>query len=104
NAGRVTVSAGTLAIASEASITSSTYGSGSGGSVAVTAHDLTIEGSTGRFTGIGSRSTRFSSANAGDVHVDVGGTLAISDRGAISTQTLSPGKAGTVEVNAGTLV
>ena len=124
NGGSVQVSVtGTASISSGSQISSSTYTPGKSGTVTVTAGSLTIDGqgaSPNQTTGITSQATRVPSplppwrseishsdyhptGDAGSVQVTVTGAASISNGGVISSSTVTPGGAGAVTVNAGTL-
>jgi filamentous hemagglutinin family protein len=99
-AGVVNVSASTLSIVNSGEIAVSTFSSGNAGSVTVTALDkLTIDGSgenlaTGR-TGIFSQGNPESSGAAGTVTVNAA-TLILTNDGAISSGTLGLGNGGNI--------
>jgi filamentous hemagglutinin family protein len=101
DAGKVTVSAGTLSIVS-GTISSSTFTSGNGGSISVNvAGGLTIDGAMtpGSPTGTGIISQANGSiGNAGSVAVSAG-TLSIVNTGEISSSTFGSGDSGNVLVN-----
>jgi filamentous hemagglutinin family protein len=94
---------GTLALVNGGSINSSTLTSGSGGTVKVSAGNMTIDAKgSGTFTGVAS-SALDGTGSAGNVDVAVSGKLAIVDGGTILTSTRTSGQAGQVRVSAGDL-
>ena len=88
NVGNVSVRAGTLSLVNGGVISSTTFGRGNGGNVAVdVAGALSIDGSlAASFTGIASQADRTSTGNAGAIAVKAG-SLSIADNGAISSTT-----------------
>ncbi len=104
NAGKVSVRAQVLALRADGEISSSTLGAGNGGTVHVTAPNLTVDDAS-----ISSDSQAGSVGNAGDVNVNAG-NLALLD-GFVSSNSLgtfmekpaSAGNAGRVGVTAGNL-
>jgi filamentous hemagglutinin family protein len=116
NGGNVTVtSAGPIQLVDDAAIAASTAGSGMAGDVTVHGSSLQIQGTgytsivipgagtRSESTGLFSNSNAGATGGAGNVTVDVPGALTITDGGAISSSAFSTGKAGTVEVQAGSL-
>ncbi|MEK0084019.1 filamentous hemagglutinin N-terminal domain-containing protein [Benzoatithermus flavus] len=106
NAGTVTVEVtDALALLDSARIATSTFGPGEAGTIAVTAGSLLIAGDNPRvYTGINSRNDVYGTGQGGTVTVRVAGRAEISGRGsAITTSTLSGGRAGDVHVSAGRL-
>lgn len=106
NAGTVEVTtAGSLIINNGGTISTSTFSSGNAGSVKVNAGNIFMEGrGDGASPRIVSNAERDSSGNAGSVEVTATGDLSIVSAGEISSSTHSSGSAGTVSVNAGTLL
>jgi filamentous hemagglutinin family protein len=102
-AGVVNVNASTLSILNSGEIAVSTFSSGNAGNVTVTAFDkLTIDGSdenlaTGR-TGIFSQGNPESSGAAGTVTVNAA-TLILTNDGAVSSGTLGLGNGGNIALN-----
>jgi large exoprotein involved in heme utilization and adhesion len=112
NAGNVMVRAGNLTITGGGAIEASTFGTGDGGSVNVTADSLLIEGGievAGRFVSSGILATAgdlsFGGAtgNAGDVTVQALKSQIIGG-GEISSSTFGSGDGGTVNVTANSLL
>ena len=104
NAGAVTVSAGSLAIANGGEVSASTLGQGAGGDIMVNlAGDLVIDGianpSAAAPAGIIARTLDPNGGNAGHITVNAG-NISILDSGVISTSTFGAGAAGEVSVNA----
>jgi filamentous hemagglutinin family protein len=103
DAGTVTVTAGTLSIANNGTISSTTFASGNGGDVEVkVTGQLSIDASLatkGLLTGITAQANpnRGSTGNAGQVTVHAG-SLSIVNGGVIATTTGGPGKGGDVDV------
>ncbi len=102
NAGSIDVTTrGSLSMVNGGIISSSTYAKGNAGKVTVVARDLTIDGNGGDLnTGITSQAVSGSAGNAGSVDVRVDGALAMVAGGAISSDTLGAGRAGSVAVRA----
>jgi filamentous hemagglutinin family protein len=107
NAGNVTVTARTLSITNNGSISAATFGDGSGGSIWVDVVDrLSIAGTSGPLaTGIGSDAEPGSTGNAGNVTVNAGFLTLVSSGGissnAIGARAIGPastGNAGSVNV------
>jgi filamentous hemagglutinin family protein len=100
NAGNVTVTAGTLSLASNGVISSGTNGTGTGGTVIVDVADLLSIDDTGgtpaaSLTGIDSSTTH--AGDAGNVTISAG-RLSITHNGQISGITFGAGKGGNVVV------
>lgn len=96
DAGSVTVTVGRASLASGAEITSSANDAGAGGDVTVNADLLTIANAQ-----IGTSAARSSTGNAGDVAVRAGRLEIV--RGAITSDGLGRGGAGTIAVTADAL-
>jgi filamentous hemagglutinin family protein len=104
-AGDVTVSAaGAVAIDSAGTITSFTTGSGAAGNVTVQAQTVAVDGSAtpGAPTGISSPSE--GSGPGGQVSVTTQGQLTIDGEGVIAANAFAAGDAGSVTVNAGSML
>jgi filamentous hemagglutinin family protein len=105
DAGEVTVRAGTIELLGNAAISSSTFGPGDGGEVAVTADGtLTIAGDSAVPYTAGITSQAFPGStnltgDAGRMTVRAG-TIELRDTGVISSSSGGSGNAGTVMVNA----
>jgi filamentous hemagglutinin family protein len=99
NVGNVSVRAGTLSLVNGGVISSTTFGRGNGGNVAVdVAGALSIDGRlAASFTGIASQADRTSIGNAGGIAVNAG-SLSIADNGAISSTTFGPGNGGSITI------
>lgn len=105
DAGRIEVSAtGTLLINEGGRITSSTYGAGNAGTIAVSAGGIVLEGVPGFTTGILSQAERGSSGHGGTVEVNADGRIVILSGAGIVSSTFSSGNAGSVSVRAGELL
>jgi filamentous hemagglutinin family protein len=103
DAGDVQVVARThLTIIDGGTVTSSTYAAGHAGTVKVSAGDMLVDGQ-GAVTGIFSNA-KFGTGSAGNVEVNVAGTLTLNNGGQISSDTLSAGEGGKVKVHVGNLV
>ena len=100
NAGRVSVTAGSLSLSGVGQIATTTFGAGNGGDVTVdVAGALTIDGrDQGVPSGILSHANPGSTGNAGRVAVSAG-SLSVTNGGEISTSTFGPGNGGNVSVN-----
>jgi large exoprotein involved in heme utilization and adhesion len=100
NAGEVTVSAGSLSIATNGAIRANTSGSGNGGSVSVAVDgEITIDGrmaAANMLTGIAANAE--AGGNAGNVTVNAA-TLMVTNNGQIASATFGSGNGGTVSVN-----
>jgi filamentous hemagglutinin family protein len=108
NGGSIDVTVdGALSIVNGGEIAANTFSSGKAGSVTVTAGTLTIDGD-GTLTGIASQAgipgMQNGTGDAGAINVTVNGTLSIVNGGVILVGTSTPGNAGRVTVKAGTLV
>jgi large exoprotein involved in heme utilization and adhesion len=96
NGGLVTVNAGSLALSNGGEISSSTFGRGNAGSVAIIVPGLvSIDGAPSSIT---SQANAGSTGSAGQVAITAGG-LALTNLGQISSSTVGPGHAGDVSVN-----
>ncbi|MER2545547.1 MAG: filamentous hemagglutinin N-terminal domain-containing protein [Candidatus Accumulibacter phosphatis] len=105
NAGSVDVNAvGNLSLVNGGVIDSSTFSSGSAGSIKVSAGNIAIDGKGSSFlTGISSQAAPGSSGNAGSVDVTAAGNLSLINGGAIDSSTSSFGTAGSVTVHSNSL-
>jgi len=106
NAGLVTVQVtGGISISGDAYISSDTVGIGNAGQVTVAAKTLSMNGmNTSGFCGISSESDAFGAGgDAGTVSVRVTDQVALFNNAEISTDTYGGGKAGSVNVWAGSL-
>jgi hypothetical protein len=97
------VSRGALVLHDGAFVSTSTNGSGNAGAVRVLADSLTIEGGS-RLTEIASEAHRDSTGHAGNISIKVNGLLSLLDEGTISSSTAGSGNAGTVVVEAGSIL
>ena len=106
NAGSVEVTAtGDLSIVNAGRISSDTFSYGNAGSVKVRSANISInKQESSDVTGIFSDANYYSFGNAGTVEVIATGNLAITNGGIISSSTFSDGIAGSVVVQAGTLL
>ena len=95
DAGKVTVTAGTIALTGGSEISTSTFGPGKGGDVVVAvAGALSV---SGRDTVINSDANPGSTGNAGTVFITAG-SLSVDNEGQIATSTNGPGSGGNVNV------
>jgi filamentous hemagglutinin family protein len=96
---------GQLEVLNGASISSSTWAAGDAGRVIVEAGSVRLDsqGCTACETGIASAAARDSTGAAGDVTLIVDGLLEVLNGAYISSDTLASGKAGTINVQAGSL-
>ncbi len=99
-AGDVTVKADRLAIRDGARIAASTFGTGRGGSIAITARDIELSDRGGIFATSLSSSD---SAVSGNIFIQARDSLRIFDRGEISVET-TQANAGDINLNVGTLL
>ena len=107
NAGDVAVAAnGQIEILNGGTIASDTYSNGDAGSVAVSARRISIDADRPSiFTGISSETlTPGMTGNAGDITVSARESLRVLHGGAVSSSTFSDGAAGSVRVDAGTVL
>jgi filamentous hemagglutinin family protein len=109
DAGSITVDVtGTLELRGGAEIHSDTQGAGNAGAISVKAGHLLIAGRNDldldNNTRISSETQNNSTGNAGNITVDVTGTLELRNGSMIRTNTRSRGKAGTVRVHADRLL
>ena len=104
HAGNVAIKAGTLDVVNGGRVSSSTYGQGDAGGVAVTADMLTINSldNASVLTGIFSEATPGSTGHAGSLAIKAG-TLDLIRGGRISSSTYTQGNAGSITVDADTL-
>lgn len=99
------VVAGRLAFISDGIISSNTMGTGHAGAIHVEAGSILMDGhNTGNVTGISSSALEGSSGNAGTVTVRAHGDLTLVDIGEIASATLGSGSAGSITVDAATIV
>ncbi len=106
NSGLVSVDVtGGIAITAGGQISVSTFSSGTGGTVMVSAGTLAIDGSATptRVTGILALSNPGAFGNAGNLTVNVANALTITNSGEISAGTFSSGTGGNIVVTAGSL-
>ena len=109
DAGNLDITAsGVLSIVNGGGITSDTDSSGKAGTIKVSAGSITIDGQ-GKATGIASEAwsnadNAGKTGDAGSLDITVSGVLSIVNGGGISSNTDSSGKAGTVKVNADSIV
>ena len=101
--GNVAVQAANATITSGGQIAASTFGSGDGGRVEVTAKDsLLIHGSDSGIFAVAGAPGISTSGTGGDVFVSAG-DLSLQNKGAISAASFTLAKAGSLELNLGTL-
>lgn len=105
NAGKITVNATkSLTLLSGGTISSSTFGKGNAGIVAVKAAKATIDGEKSDFaTGIFTSSDKDESGDAGSLNLSIDGELLILNKGYVSSGTQGKGNGGSVNVNAETI-
>jgi large exoprotein involved in heme utilization and adhesion len=107
NAGTVNITtAGNLSLVNGGDIASNTFSSGNGGIVSINAGSINIDGQTGvnGATVISGSADVGSTGNAGTVYVSTTGSLSLVNGGQIGSTTYGAGVAGSVNVNAGTLL
>ncbi|MCH8619192.1 filamentous hemagglutinin N-terminal domain-containing protein [Undibacterium sp. TS12] len=107
NAGNLDIAvSGKLALLNGGVISSSTFSSGNGGNVRVSARDIVLDGTdaNGPDTGILSISNAKARGNAGNVTVSADGKLSIISSAQISSATYSSGAGADVKVNAAELL
>jgi len=102
--GDIEVAAGRLSLKDRASIYTEARTLGrldpptaAGGTIRIVADEASLQGSSGI------RATTLTSAQSGDVHLDIDGALTLSDRSGITTQPLGTGDAGDIWIGAGSL-
>ncbi len=95
----------TLKIANAGEIEGDTFGGGNAGKLAITAGDMSIDGSSSPtiFTGISSQAIAGAAGDAGEVTINVANGLTISGAGTIAAGTRSSGHGGNATITAGTL-
>jgi filamentous hemagglutinin family protein len=94
-----------LTVINGGSIDTNTYGEGNGGSVRISAGEVTVSrGSSSIPTRISSFAGAGSSGHAGNVEVNSDGLIALLDGGIVNSVTLSAGNAGSVKITAGSLL
>ena len=104
NAGKVEVaSTGTLVLANDSGIISNTHTTGDAGLVQITGRDISLQsgGHVGTST-LGDAGNAGAGGHAGSINVAATGTLSITE-GFLSSSTFTTGRAGTIDVQAGTL-
>ncbi|MBW4493176.1 MAG: filamentous hemagglutinin N-terminal domain-containing protein [Oscillatoria princeps RMCB-10] len=102
SAGSITIETGRLILQDGASISASTSGKGSGGSLTVRASEsVELSGAVGENWGsiLQTQAVQGSAGNAGNLSVETG-RLSVRDGGAISAGSAGAGKAGTLTVKA----
>ncbi len=101
DAGNVTLMvSGDLTLMDGGRISTDSYAHGDAGTIAITAHDVTLDGK-GTYTGITSDSgTADAISNGGSVTLHVAGDLQIDDSAEISATSWSQGDAGRVTISA----
>ena len=101
NAGNIGVTTGRLRILDGARIASTTFGSGSGGTVTVNADSIEIIGvERTNLQPSGVTSSTVGAGNAGSLTIDTG-RLIIRDGGRVDSSTLAAGDAGSITITAG---
>ena len=105
NGGNVSVNiGGPVSILNGGEVATATSGRGNGGSVSLSAESLTIDGGGGsRITGIFSRAIQGSRGDAGNVQVDVRGSVNLVNGASISSDIFGSGNGGRIKVTAGDL-
>jgi filamentous hemagglutinin family protein len=106
DAGSVDINARrSLAVLNGGSILSHTFSSGRGGTISIHAQDMLLD-SMGheRFVTTVASNTYEGTGDAGNVFINVPGTLSVLNGGEISSSTFSAGNARAVEVTAGNIV
>jgi filamentous hemagglutinin family protein len=103
--GNVQVKTGLLSMTNGAVVSASTFGTGNGGNVQITANKIMVNGTTsdGEFaTGIVSQVAPMAIGSGGNVTIETD-SLTVSNGGTVSASTFGNGKAGTVRVKANTI-
>jgi filamentous hemagglutinin family protein len=103
--GNVEVKTGLLKMTNGAVVSASTFGTGNGGNVQVTANKIMVDGTTsdGEFaTGIVSQVAPMAIGSGGNVTIETD-SLTVSNGGTVSASTFGNGRAGTVRVKANTI-
>ncbi|MFZ6873503.1 filamentous hemagglutinin N-terminal domain-containing protein [Undibacterium sp. Di27W] len=106
NAGNLDINvAGKLTVLNGALMSSSTYTSGNGGNVRVSANEILLDGAdaNGPSTGLLS-TTNNGTGNAGNIEVNARGKLSILNSAQISTATYAAGQGADVKINAAELL
>lgn len=104
DAGQVRVRADDAEVRSGGTITSTTFGEASAGSVEIAAGRLLVSGDGfAGFTGIASQASSTSSGNAGSIAIDAE-ALEIRDGATVSSAAFADGSAGDVTLRAGALL
>ncbi|MBI4740376.1 MAG: hypothetical protein HY777_02200, partial [Betaproteobacteria bacterium] len=98
------VAVGSISIIDGGVISSDTYSSGNAGNVRVSAGSITVDRRGGHFSGISSDANPGSTGGAGNVDVFAVESIALLGGGQVSSETFSPGNAGTVRVGTARLV
>jgi len=94
--------AGRLELVNGGEISVSTFDSGDGGSLVVTADEILIDGyNSEHFTGFAAQVNTGAVGDGGDVSIEVAGILELVDGGNISVSTSGAGDAGNLTVTAG---
>src|SRR5262249_26138887 len=96
NAGSVSVRATDIRITDGGQVSSSTYGVGNAGTIGVTADSLMINGGS-----IKSESKSGAEGNGGSIGLQISGALDVRAGGVVSTHTESSGRAGDINIHAG---
>ncbi len=105
HAGNVAVRvSGEMSLFETGQVSSSSFDKGNGGSVTVTAGNLTIDAQgILRELGTGLFATAGSSGNAGSISVDVSDEIRVLGFGSVNSSTTGTGHAGSIRINAGKL-
>ncbi len=105
DAGKISITTGSLLMGTGSQVNSGTSSSGQGGTITIAATDtIAMAGtiSTGQSGGIQSRSTGTSHAGAGgNIFLTAGQSVTIQDGATVSASSTGPGHAGKIDIDAG---
>ena len=105
NAGDISIAAGSLSLANGAKLSTSTFGTGDAGKIAITARDKVSfdgVGSDGESSGAFSRVEATAIGKGGDINITTG-SLSVSNGAVLSARTRAAGNGGNITFDANTL-